>query len=96
MKTVYEWDVETVDPDSGDVLDHDHADTLRQLVHWKKSDEPFDLVLVRDTWEEDGELVSRAHWYPGRDKMIAGQWLFSNGYSVPKRFIEEYQKTWIG
>jgi len=94
MKTYYEWDIETVDSESFDVLDHHHGDKLKELEHFKtqKPDagEHYELVLVRDTGDEYEGITSRGHWYP----MEEGEAEFSNGYSVPKRFIKEYERIW--
>ena len=92
-KVNYEWDMETVDPYSDDILDHHHEDKLKYLSHYLKDSGyniEYHLVLVRDVWEEDGELSSRAHWYPVHDDTPE----FSNGLDVPKRFIKEYN-DWV-
>jgi hypothetical protein len=82
----YEWDMETVDPESGDILDHNHAD---KLVEFKEVAAGEALVLVRDVWEEDGELSDRSHWYPFEDDKPV---FFPSGVDVPKRFIKELDK----
>ncbi len=84
-RTNYEWDIETTDPESGDILDHNHADKLAEFKNLSDGDV---VVLVRDVWEEDGELSSRSHWYPVEDDKL----IFSNGADVPKRFIKEFEK----
>jgi hypothetical protein len=91
MAVNYEWDVETIDPQSGDIMDHDHADTLKELKRYF-SDPGFNislhLVLVRDDWDpNDGELLVRTHWYPHHDSEPE----FANGMDVPKRFIKEFK-----
>lgn len=98
MKTVYEWDIETTDKESGDVLDHDHEYKLATHVRWYKNktpDEPnmkYVLVLVKDLWDEDEEsLKERNHWYPEE-----GGTEFSDGSKVPIKFVKEYNKQWIG
>ncbi len=94
MKTVYEWDIETVDSKWSDVLDHDHADTLKELLRYKtltpKQGEYYELVLVQDLVDDIEGLKKRAHWYPAED----GEAEFSNGSPVPKRFIKEYERIW--
>lgn len=65
MAVNYEWDIETVDPETGDILDHHHFDDCPGIP--EESDKR--LVLVRDatgrfsgfdrTWayvKEDGTL----------------------------------------
>lgn len=45
----YEWDIETFDPATGDILDHDFADTLGDLMTPLRAFEPNQrLVLVRN------------------------------------------------
>ena len=56
-RVIYEWDIETVDSEHRDVLDHNHSDPgkLKQLT-WSKDDTPdgfdipthYELVLVRN------------------------------------------------
>ena len=89
MSINYEWDIETTDPDSGDILDHNHSDGLRSLLR-HKNDPGTVLVLVRDDWRYGGELESRAHWYPTIDL----EPVFSNGVSVPKRYVGEFKRQW--
>ena len=99
MKTVYEWDIETVDLESQDILDHDHASTLIELIRYKthhKAEQGtnYQLVLVKDTIDQkafpgDG-LKERTHWYPESD----GFPIFSNGEVVPNRFVIEFKENW--
>lgn len=84
-KVNYEWDVETIDTDSRDILDHDHHDSLFTVKEILQNEQ---LVLVRDTWEEDGELSNRTHWYPGESQYP----MFEDGKFVPKRFFNEYKR----
>ncbi len=94
MKTVYEWDIETVDTEFSDVLDHDHAFTLKELLRYKTQEpdpgQHYELVLVRDLYCEDHGVKERSHWYPMED----GEAEFSNGLSVPKKFIKEFERIW--
>ncbi len=70
--TRYEWDLETWDQ-HGDVLNHNHADKLKELLFYKgkkpsdfnpeDTEQEYQLVLVKDLWV-DGELEGRQHWYP--------------------------------
>ncbi len=86
QSTHYDWDVETLDPDSGDILDHYHMDKLAQEQALDESTES--LVLVRDTWDSDRGLIDRTHWYPLESNDLE----FSNGVSVPERFINEFNQ----
>lgn len=86
--TTYEWDRETVDPDTLDILDHDHRDRLSEFT------EPIGtcqrLVLVRDVWDDCGGLVDRSWAYVGD---YALPLMFDDGVNettkVPKRFFRE-------
>ena len=96
----YEWDIETVDSKHGDVLDHNHADKLKELLFLKNKKPSdfnpndkgmhYDLVLVRDLWV-DSELEQRRWAYPDGGKMPKE---FDNGVAVPKRFLAEYNRGW--
>jgi len=88
----YEWDIETLDPESLDIIDHDHRDKLTELLDWKQSIVSFDIVLVCDIWDSDRGLIERLHWYPEHDLESE----FNNGKPVPKRFITEFNKVWRG
>ena len=63
-KVQYEWDYEVVDK-NGDIIDHNHADTLLELVHFLERSHlgPGRAVLVRDAWRSDGELTGRLWAY---------------------------------
>lgn len=81
MKTIYEWDYETVNKD-GDIIDHNHADKLTEFSEVCKTDT---LVLVRDSDNE------RAWAYVENGKLPE---FFSDAYQrpttkVPKRFHKE-------
>tara|TARA_Y100000593_G_C4224152_1_gene293525 strand:+ start:374 stop:676 length:303 start_codon:yes stop_codon:yes gene_type:complete len=96
----YEWDLETVDSKHGDVLDHHHADKLKELLFFKNKKPSdfnpndkgthYDLVLVRDLWV-DSELEQRTWAYEDEGKIPKE---FDNGISVPKRFLAEYERVW--
>ena len=91
----YEWDIETVTDEDGDVMDHNHADKLKELLFYKNEKPDMDgchyeLVLVRDLWE-DSNLEQRTWAYPDGGKMPKE---FDNGVAVPKRFLEEYERVW--
>jgi hypothetical protein len=90
MTVEYEWDCETVDTDSGDILEHCHMNRFSELVAHTKQFPPatgtrYDLCLVRD--DDDG----RSWAY------LTGEQLpdyLSDAYDqkvakVPVRFIRE-------
>lgn len=94
-KTVYEWDIETVDLDTGalhsadaDILDHCHADRLRDLP-----DPGHDqrLVLVRDVIDGTG-VIDRSHAYVGTTGYLPDLFTYGEGEMgerVPQRFHDE-------
>ena len=85
MTINYEWDIELVDSESMDVLDHNHASNLKEIARYKtvKPDqgEFYSLVLVRDDWREDGQLMTRDWWYPDLDEepILDCDGLFASG-----------------
>lgn len=102
MTTTYEWDIETVCAESGDILDHDHRDRLadfgmERLIHAINQDvEPWNnitrLVLVRDKRDRDDELDRSWAYVTDEGKMPER---FMDAYdrpvaAVPKHFIEEF------
>ena len=94
MKKIhYEWDIETIDPESGDILDHHHADKLEELHHFlidPGMNIEYHLVLVRDVWDTELEdLVGRSWWYPDHDENS----IFSCGLKVPQSRSKEWNKT---
>lgn len=91
MRICYEWDRETVDPETGDILDHNYSKTLSPLIG-----EPGRLVLVRDVFDHYGDLENRSwayvlpsgllpnHFYDSADRPVA---------TVPKRFHHELLRS---
>lgn len=83
--TTYEWDIETFDPETGDILDHDFSDDrpTRTLEPGQR------VVLVRDTDYDDGRRL-RLWAYVGPDGTMpeyfedAGE--RPTTVRVPKRF----------
>lgn len=104
-KVTYEWDME-IAYDYGDIIDHHHADKLKDLKCYendphrsfdeiKGRQEPahLRLVLVRDTWDEWG-LDEREWAYLNEDGTMPDT--FDCGAKVPKRFKQEFErhKAW--
>lgn len=102
-KVTYEWDME-IAYDYGDIIDHHHADKLKDLKHYaddphRMADETdgepthLRLVLVRDTWEFGG-LGEREWAYLNEDGTMPDT--FDWGAKVPKRFKQEFErhKAW--
>ena len=84
----YEWDIETVSND-GEVLDHHHADRLKDLPTPSTKNEV--LVLIRDTeterlwaYVDESRMLPRYFSRPEAD----GQY-HETSVAVPKRFHRE-------
>ena len=107
QKVTYEWDMETA-YNYGDIIDHHHADRLKDLKCYEGdphedvcdldgSPEPahIRLVLVRDTWREDG-LDDRQWCYLNEDGMLPDT--FDGGAKVPVKFRREFgaNSSWAG
>jgi len=90
-ETYYEWDVETINPETGNVEDHDHQTTFADCLLCI-NDENMAIVLVK-TWENfntgDG---GRAWAYFDMETMTFPE-EFDNGDKVPKRFLLEVKKA---
>lgn len=87
MKIVYEWDRETVDPDSGDILEHHHRPNLAPLVG-----EPGALVLIRDVLNGGGYTEHRSWAYVLENNRLPDHFSDAHGRvcaSVPPRFHKE-------
>lgn len=63
MQTTYEWAVERVDLESGDILDTNHHDSLFSIPGPLAENER--IVLVRDTGDQVQGLQRRLWAYPG-------------------------------
>ena len=89
MKTVYEWCAERLDGE--DIVDHRHADRLRDL--WPVDDDER-LCLVRDTGDDINGLSDRM-WAYADNRMLpshftyCGEGMHPNGFKVPQRFHRE-------
>lgn len=103
MTIRYEWDIETVCGESQDILDHNHRDRLHDfgaedLIHAINQDtEPGNqftrLVLVRDRFDRDDNLVCRSWAYVTDAGELPSEFLDASDVAVakmPKRFIEEF------
>jgi hypothetical protein len=80
----YEWDIETTDQ-NGDILDHDHRDTYADALRVSLlTDEPHNIVLVRDVIDSDGDLTDRS-------------WAYMDGGKLPEYFQDsagnDYKKV---
>jgi len=93
-RVTYEWDNEVIDC-NGDIFDHYHEDKLDYcyppLTTPDLGNNTMSLVLVRDEWDQWGELVDR-DWAYVEDGKLPEE--FSYGVKVPKRFHAEY-KRWL-
>jgi len=77
---IYEWDVETVD-EHGDIEDHNHSDEINRHCVDAAIDETgrTRLVLVRDEFNKDDELIDR-------------QWAYVVDGTLPEYFEDAYQR----
>lgn len=93
--TSYEWDIELLDAETGDILDHDHRD---KLADFQIGDEDGSaLVLVRDTGNEDDGLQDRLWAYVTDGKLpefFSDSGGRATGYKVPQRFHREVAKRY--
>lgn len=90
MAIRYEWDCETIDPASMDVVSHLHGD----LVNLPWSEPHTRIVLVRDVGNDEDGLLER-HWAyvdPG-SKMLPSHFADECGNEtlvrVPQKFHRE-------
>lgn len=88
--TEYEWDVETVENEYGDVVDHDQQPSYKSCIDTVNRfpcevGHHYDIVLVRDVFASD-DLVDRSWAYMVNGKLPER---FENGTQVPKRFHME-------
>lgn len=89
----YEWDLETVDRESGDILDHHFADRLQELPA-RESDQ--DLVLVRNVGNEHDGVTDKMWAYvvngelPEAFSMSTEHGMAETNIKVPKRFAVEF------
>ena len=89
----YEWDLETVYRESGDVLDHHFADRLQELPA-RESDQ--DLVLVRSVGNEHDGVADKMWAYvvngelPKTFSVPTECGMSDCGVKVPKRFAVEF------
>ena len=104
-KVFYEWDVEWVDEESFDIIEHDHADKLEQLSHYIVDGKQFihdegmffRLVLVRDLIEPNagvfggGGVLDRSWCYLTSDGTLPET--TDSGYKIPKKYIAEFEKN---
>jgi hypothetical protein len=97
---VYEWDVEIVDRESRDIIDHHFVGSLKEglgvVERYKGSedDRDYEIVLARD--EEIGEGVDRLWAYLLPDGTLPEFFSDAGGSprkKVPKKFHDECKKV---
>jgi hypothetical protein len=96
LKKYYEWDVETWDSESGDILDHDHCKSFSDCLARSGVDQEgleTHIVLILDIYNEvDGFLKHRSWAYLNDDGSLPET--FEDGDNkVPKRFYDEVMKA---
>lgn len=96
----YEWDYEQID-EHGDIIEHNHADTLQEfntefvsnLFH-EGATRALELVLIRDTGNETDGLQERTFAYV-KDGQLPEYFKDGAGceiHKVPARFRVELSK----
>lgn len=98
----YEWDLETFDPATGDILDHHHADKLIDLP-WPST--PGErLVLIRNVGNNYDGIADRSWAYVDESRMLPAEFSIPDadgieretGTKVPQRFHREIARNAIG
>lgn len=94
MAIRYDWDIETIDTESEDILDHDHSDTLAPLLGREPLGPDKRLVLVRDRGNDLDGLQCRSWAYVENGKLPA---YFTNASGndiakVPAKFHNELKR----
>ena len=84
-KIDYEWKV--ISDDYG----VDYSDTLLGLLHYKKQNYEYELVLIRYKYNSFDGDTTESYAYPKNNKMPSE---FDTSIKVPKRFFVEYEKVW--
>jgi hypothetical protein len=93
----YEWDCETVDRDSQDILDHNYGDSLgevRQYVDNDDAQNKYDIVLVRR--DENSRYIDSSYAYMREDGTLPEYFTDADGRQtakVPARFHKEVRKA---
>jgi hypothetical protein len=101
MKTVYEWDIETVD-EHGDIIDHWHhntlSDLLATLMMWKPTEgERYEVVLCRNVGDDYEGTVDSQWWYAFQDSPESYGTpvpadTFDGGTPVTKKHLAEFAR----
>lgn len=89
-KIWYEWDWETVDNETGDVLDHYHTGS-RKIDNEPtcEDNQHTELVLVWNNGNDIDGLEDRS-WAYVKDKQLPER--FDNGMPVPPRFKTQLER----
>ena len=87
MPTTYEWDIEMIDGESGDVMDHFHETKLMNLeglIGFKPAhrDAYYQLVLIRDRLDGNEEIAERKWSYVSATAI-------DEGFKVPAKYRKE-------
>lgn len=93
----YEWDCETVDRDSQDVLEHNYGDSLADVQQYVDNDDPqnkYDIVLVRQ--DDNSRYIDSSYAYMREDGTLPEYFTAAGGRQtakVPARFHKEARKA---
>ena len=78
MPVTYEWAIETVDRESGDIIETCHAAKLKELPQMVQTETELQrLVLIRDGGGDDYAITERA-------------WAYVKDGKLPERFAEVF------
>jgi hypothetical protein len=96
--TLYEWDVEWVNANSFEIIDHDHNWQLKRLSHYERigyvlddgTDVFYRLVLIKDIFR-DHSIIDRS-WCYVTDKGVLPK-TTDKGDAIPKKYLVEFEKN---
>lgn len=103
MPIIYEWTRETVDPETGDILDTAFADDPRDVWPTGANDR---LALVRTTGDDVRGITDRMWAYADAARMLPAEFTYCgaepgeadppNGVRVPQRFHRQIARAAAG
>jgi hypothetical protein len=94
-KIEYEWVIETIDIESGDIMECDYFESLSQ-INWKNyspmksfmNDTTYQLALCKNIYHDIRGLQDRQYAYMNEDELPES---FEDGTAIPKRFKTELE-----
>lgn len=100
-KTTYEWDVEEIDTESGDIIDHDFRPTLAQCLDSierfpPKPGRTFVVLLLRyvdDVDHADEDERGYSYVTPGGQLVRFRDAYDTPGARVPRQYVQEMERS---